>query len=487
MSELGSGAGRIGQLISNIVSELTRARPGSDEGLLPVNCLLTEVEEIAGTKPNSEPFTRALKQARQWVDSTLEMGAFDWPTLQRLQSWAAWLGSASHAVQAGQSVREFQCPELAEIPSVPAATPVAHSVGKKNASSTLPPSELEHDPALLAEFITECEELLNDVEISLERLSPECSSETVDSFFRSLHTLKGSAGTAGFRGIERTAHHLESILDLTRSGAIPLSDELSRLLHCGIDLLRSLVNSLAGATRPNQSIAPEHGKVPARREAASSKDSSVPLELLCRRMQRMALEIARQQGKEVELVFSGAHRSISPRLAKTLREALLHLVRNAVDHGIELPAVRVQKKKSSRGRIVVDFSERRGHLHVTVRDDGAGIHLERVHEKAVERGLIRPGRKLSGRQLRQLIFKPGFSTASAVSEISGRGVGLDAVRHAVVRCGGGIEVRPGRKGGCEFRVRVPCPDKNQMKEGPNGFQPSERANISASPSHQTCC
>jgi chemotaxis protein histidine kinase CheA len=450
MNELISHAVKLGQLAFKIGSELHRAQPGSDDGLFPLNCLLGELEDLAGSTGGSEKITPTLEHARQWVDRTFERGTFDLPTLQRLQAWAAWLKSASQALQAGEWIEAFSFSETAKTPShedsetVP-ATPVNSSIGKARNSS------IEDDPELLMEFTGETHELLREAESSLDQLAAERSSDSVEGFFRCLHTLKGSAGSAGFEGIQQMAHHLESMLELVRKGTLKVSEELIHMLRCGIQVLRRSTNELTGAVEMEPGSGASEG-----REKESVE--SVSISEMCRRMERMAREIGAEQGKQVEVICSGAERRIHPRVAKALREILLHLVRNAVDHGLELPRARVQQGKLPQGRIALKFSRRAGNLHVRVEDDGAGIRLEQVLAKAVERGLIRPGQKLAPGKVRELLFAPGFSTAGKVSELSGRGVGLDAVRHAVVGLGGTIGIRSGGRAGCAFLMRLPCPD-----------------------------
>jgi two-component system chemotaxis sensor kinase CheA len=183
----------------------------------------------------------------------------------------------------------------------------------------------------------------------------------------------------------------------------------------------------------------------------------VPVGTLFARLPRVARAVAEPAGKEVEVVLEGQEVAIDRSLVETLADPLLHLIRNAVDHGIETPAERRAAGKPGRALLRISAARRTGGIRVRVSDDGRGIHHDRVLARAVERGLVSaeeaPG--LSPEQIEALLFRPGFSTASAVTETSGRGVGLDVVQDAARRAGGTLEVAstPGR--GTSFTLRLP--------------------------------
>ncbi|MBP0446089.1 Hpt domain-containing protein [Roseomonas sp. SSH11] len=183
----------------------------------------------------------------------------------------------------------------------------------------------------------------------------------------------------------------------------------------------------------------------------------VPVGTLFARLPRVARAVAEPAGKEVEVVLEGQEVAIDRSLVELLADPLLHLIRNAVDHGIEPPAERRAAGKPPRALLRVSAARRAGSIRVRVSDDGRGIHHDRVLARAVERGLVTPGQApgLSPAQIEALLFRPGFSTASTVTETSGRGVGLDVVQDAARRAGGTLEVAstPGR--GTSFTLRLP--------------------------------
>src|SRR5262249_50913754 len=136
-------------------------------------------------------------------------------------------------------------------------------------------------------------------------------------------------------------------------------------------------------------------------------------------------------------------------------EPLVHLIRNSVDHGIEPPAVRVARGKTPTGTILLSATQESNHVVITIMDDGAGIDAARVRRKAVDRGLLRGDETLSDREEVQLIFSQGFSTAESISELSGRGVGLDVVLKSIERLNGLVEVETVPGVGTKFIIQLP--------------------------------
>jgi two-component system sensor histidine kinase and response regulator WspE len=172
---------------------------------------------------------------------------------------------------------------------------------------------------------------------------------------------------------------------------------------------------------------------------------------------RMVRDVARGLGKQVRLEILGQQTEVDRDVLDRLEAPLTHLLRNAVDHGIEPPAVRQAAGKPEAGVIRLEAGHRAGTLVITIGDDGGGIDVERLRAKVVERGLAAAdmARSLGEAELLEFLFLPGFSTAAAVTEFSGRGVGLDVVQDTVRQVGGSVHVRtsPGR--GTTFRLQLP--------------------------------
>ena len=172
---------------------------------------------------------------------------------------------------------------------------------------------------------------------------------------------------------------------------------------------------------------------------------------------RMVRDLARTCGRDVRIEFSGQETGLDKSLLEAIKDPLTHAVRNAVDHGIEAPADRVLAGKPAEGCVRLKAFHQSGSVVIEVSDDGAGIPMERVLRKAIERNLVTEEQAagMSEREALQLIFLPGFSTAAAVTTVSGRGVGMDVVRANVEKVGGSVEVESRRGGGTTLRLRVP--------------------------------
>jgi two-component system chemotaxis sensor kinase CheA len=172
-------------------------------------------------------------------------------------------------------------------------------------------------------------------------------------------------------------------------------------------------------------------------------------------MARVVREAARATGKSVQLVTEGEGTEVDRTVVESLADPLTHMVRNAVDHGLEPPERRLEAGKPETGTVWLSAEHESGSVVIRVRDDGAGLDRERIRAGAVRKGLIAPEAELSADEIDNLLFMPGFSTAAAVTNLSGRGVGLDVVKTAITRLGGriGIETVPGQ--GSTFSLVLP--------------------------------
>ena len=183
----------------------------------------------------------------------------------------------------------------------------------------------------------------------------------------------------------------------------------------------------------------------------------VPIGNLYTRLSRTVRDAAQSTGKPVDLALEGAETELDNNIIQHISDPLIHLVRNAVAHGIEDPEVRRRAGKPEKGRISVRAYHRGNHIFIEVEDDGRGIDYERVRQGVIDSGAVSPvaAAELTERELREFLFRPGFSTASSTSELAGRGVGLDVVRANVHSLNGEIEVRSEKGHGACFTVKVP--------------------------------
>ena len=172
---------------------------------------------------------------------------------------------------------------------------------------------------------------------------------------------------------------------------------------------------------------------------------------------RLIRDAANQTNKKVTLIQNGADTEIDRSLLDAIRDPLMHIIRNSVDHSIEEPDVRIRKGKPDTGQIILNASHQNGMILIEVSDDGAGINLELIKRRAIERKLISPeiAAQLSKSELIDLIFQPGFSTKEAVSNLSGRGVGMDVVKTNITNIGGTIDITSEPDMGTQIQLKIP--------------------------------
>jgi len=181
----------------------------------------------------------------------------------------------------------------------------------------------------------------------------------------------------------------------------------------------------------------------------------LPIKSVFERFPRLVRDLSRQQGKQIELIVEGEETRVDKAIIDEIGEPLVHMIRNSVDHGLEPPGERVAAGKSAVGTILLSAAQESNQVVITIADDGRGIDAGAVRRKAVSRGLLREGEVISDREAIQLIFAEGFSTARAVTDISGRGVGLDVVLKCTERLNGLIEAETMLGAGTKFTIQLP--------------------------------
>ena len=192
----------------------------------------------------------------------------------------------------------------------------------------------------------------------------------------------------------------------------------------------------------------------------SIRDSALALRMVqigetFNRFHRVARDVSKELGKDIELVITGAETELDKSVVEKIGDPLMHLVRNAMDHGIEPPAARAAAGKPAKGRVELNAYHDSGSIVIQVVDDGGGLNKDRIQAKAIEKGIIQPGDTLSDQEVLNLIFEPGFSTVEKVTNLSGRGVGMDVVRKNITALRGMVHVETEPGAGSRFTIRLP--------------------------------
>jgi len=181
----------------------------------------------------------------------------------------------------------------------------------------------------------------------------------------------------------------------------------------------------------------------------------IPIRQTFQKMIRLVRDLARKSSKQVDLIMSGEETEIDRNMVDTLYEPLVHMIRNSIDHGIESPEKRKESGKPEMGKIYLRAYQRSGYIVIEIEDDGQGLNRPKILKKAQGKGLVPPEASLTDYQIDNLIFEPGFSTADQITDISGRGVGMDVVKKAITGLKGIVEIFSVAGKGCRFVMRVP--------------------------------
>jgi two-component system chemotaxis sensor kinase CheA len=209
-----------------------------------------------------------------------------------------------------------------------------------------------------------------------------------------------------------------------------------------------------GSSRLTRSLA-QLARTTKHLQSAAMAMRMVPVRGAFRKMNRLVRDLSQRSGKQIELVLRGEDTELDRNLVEELHDPLLHMIRNSVDHGIEKPEARAASGKSATGRITLAAFHQGGNIVIQIKDDGAGLNREKILNKAAALGLIQSDAALADKEIFNLIFAPGFSTADSITDISGRGVGMDVVRRNIEQLRGKIEIQSTPGQGATFSIFLP--------------------------------
>lgn len=222
-----------------------------------------------------------------------------------------------------------------------------------------------------------------------------------------------------------------------------------------IELFGSFDSSMKAAVTKFKSSAQNLGRISGELQEGVMKIRMVPISQIFSRFPRVVRDLSRDLNKNIQLVIEGEDTELDKSVVEDLLDPIMHCVRNSLDHGIESPDVRKELGKSEQGTLLLRASNEGNMIVIEVTDDGHGIDVEAVKKKAVERGILHPNKNLTDIEAFQLVFAPGFSTSKTISNISGRGVGLDVVKTHIEKLNGTVTVESERNVGTRFIIKLP--------------------------------
>ncbi|MCX6126789.1 MAG: ATP-binding protein [Proteobacteria bacterium] len=265
-----------------------------------------------------------------------------------------------------------------------------------------------------------------------------------------------------------SAQAVDQALDRQRTSGQPI-DETLRVSTKKLDAIMRLVGELCIQTsivknaKNTESLSAKitldaielTQKIVAELQVEAMSLRMQPIAGLFQRMERVCRDVAKELGKDIKVILRGTEVELDKTVTEQIKDPLVHILRNAVDHGIENKAERAKTDKSPQSTVILEGSQTSTHVVISIRDDGAGLNEQKIIKNAKAKGLIDQDAVLSTGEIHNLLFLPGFSTADKVTDVSGRGVGMDVVKKAVDQLHGNIQIISKQGEGTEFRIEIP--------------------------------
>lgn len=283
---------------------------------------------------------------------------------------------------------------------------------------------------------------LNEMETTLERMRDQLLRLDIETQGR----------ISSRQAFEGDAYEDFDPLEMDRHSQL---QQLSRALFESASDLLDLKETLTQRAQEAYSLLQQQARVNSQLQEGLTATLMVPFERLVPRLQRVVRQVASELGKQVELVVGNAEGELDRSVLERMVAPLEHMLRNAVDHGLESREARLAAGKPEQGTIHLNLLHEGADIVIEMIDDGAGVPLEAVRRKAIKRGLLDPQAQLSDHEILQFILRPGFSTAEKITQISGRGLGMDVVHEEVKQLGGAMTIESAQGKGARFLIRLP--------------------------------
>ena len=405
------------------------------------------------------------------INEAFHFDAVDDAFLRRVDAFHQHLSRAVDTLRTREpspGARPVPEPVVAAPELVPEARPtVVEAATVRQGASPPPPATAKPRAEVVrvaAQLLEELVNLAGEVSISRSRVEEQVSelAQQFDDMQMAIERVQSQVRQLDIATEAQVLFRRERAEGSFAEGFDPLEmDRYSQLQQLSRSLVESasdlfdIKRTLTEKTRDLETVLLHQARLNNQLQEGLMRSRMVPFQSVVPRFRRLVRQVAAELGKQVELVTGNIEGNLDRGILERVMAPLEHMLRNAVDHGIETAALRQERGKAAIGQVRIDVVRDGGDVLITVIDDGAGIDLGAVRNKALERGLLAPDARLSEHDVLQFILHPGFSTATTVTQISGRGVGMDVVNSEIRQMGGSLEIDSQLGVGTRFVVRLP--------------------------------
>ncbi|EAT12552.1 chemotaxis protein CheA [Bermanella marisrubri] len=483
-------------VVETLLDEVRDGKRSLDQGsqdllLKSVDCIRSLLEAL---QAGSTPDTNSSDELKQKFETLLSSGSSPNPAVSsddggsseeppKANGWKVLFKPQPHLLMTGnEPVRMFR--QLIELSDGQYHTEV--NIEKLPSFTSLDPEQCFlswtlylHNPVEKTEIEEVFEWVLDDAEVVIEAWSENLKSEIEEQTEKDEATSSdGPVQSSETDSLDKTLSSEDSKEVTKASGpdkvavkAAPAKESSS--IRVSIDKVDSLIN-MVGELVITQSMLGQLGenfdasRIQNLQEGLAQLEQNtrelqesvmkirmMPISFVFSRFPRLVRDVSVSLNKRIELVMSGEHTELDKTVMEKIGDPMVHLIRNSIDHGIELPEIRKQNGKPETGTVELNAYHQSGNIVIEIKDDGAGLNKEKILEKAILKGIVDENQNLNDEQIFDLIFQPGFSTADQVSDLSGRGVGMDVVRRNIASLNGSIEVKSETGKGSQFIIRLP--------------------------------
>jgi two-component system chemotaxis sensor kinase CheA len=311
--------------------------------------------------------------------------------------------------------------------------------------------------------------LIASLDAAVKQNQPIATQPRLPGLLDRLHAAATGEAAPRATAATTTSAPTQEVAPATKSSSTNSSDPTVKVATERLDSLINMVGELviaqsmvcsdvmplAGGNHRVQKNMQHLGKITRELQDLSMSMRMVPIQGVFQKMTRLVRDVARKAGKEIDFVVVGGETELDRNVVEAISDPLVHMVRNGVDHGIEPPDKREQTGKARAGRVQLRAYHQAGSIVIEITDDGRGLNKRRIVEKAIAAGIVKPGQELSDQEIFKMIFHAGLSTAEKITDISGRGVGMDVVRKNVEAMRGRIDITSTEGAGSTFTIRLP--------------------------------